>query len=99
MTITKNRFKAIMEGTALNLTAEEILVRNVAYQAERKGEDPLRAVVQGLPHVRIIIDEIKSDKLRSVSGNTIKAIATTNEKNKSGTEKAPYALRNSSSSS
>jgi hypothetical protein len=91
MTINEKRFKAIMEGTASNLTAEEILVRNVAYQAERKGEDPLGSVQRELPHVQIIKDEVALGKSRSVSEKIKKKTDTKNKLEQVRTELKPYA--------
>ncbi|QHO74581.1 hypothetical protein ACH79_19950 [Bradyrhizobium sp. CCBAU 051011] len=51
MKIDETRFRAILNGTADQLSGQEILIRHVAYEAERKGEDPKRAVEESLPFV------------------------------------------------
>ena len=73
MAIDRNRFNAIMDGTAANLTAVEILVRHVAYKAEREGGSPLLAVKHELPHIQITEVEGQSGKPTSFSIKNVKS--------------------------
>jgi hypothetical protein len=53
MEITAERFEALLDGSARNVTGEERVVRVEAFMAERRGEDPLTAVQSRLPHVLV----------------------------------------------
>jgi hypothetical protein len=85
MKIDRNRFKAIMDGTASDLTSKEVLIRHIAFDAERRGTDPIFAVEQSLPDVQITRRELRSDKSLSNSSQseTKNIAATSNEKQKS----------------
>ena len=54
MKITEDRFKSILAGTAPNLTSKEILIRQEAFDAERRGQDPMLAVEAQMPDVTIV---------------------------------------------
>jgi hypothetical protein len=54
MKISEDRFKSILAGTATNLTSNEILLRREAFDAERRGEDPLLAVEARMFDVTIV---------------------------------------------
>ncbi len=54
MKITAERFKALLDGSATNVTGEERIVRVEAFTAERRGEDPATAVQARMPHVSIV---------------------------------------------
>jgi hypothetical protein len=54
MQISAERFKALLDGTATNVTGEERIIRIEAFNAERRGEDPAVAVQAKLPHVSIL---------------------------------------------
>ena len=54
MKITEDRFKSILAGTATNLTSKEILIRQEAFDAERRGQDPMVAVGAQMPDVTIV---------------------------------------------
>jgi hypothetical protein len=52
MQISAERFKAILDGTATNVTGAERIIRIEAFK--RLGEDPAAAVQAKLPHVSIL---------------------------------------------
>lgn len=54
MNISEDRFKSIVAGTATLLTSKEILIRQAAFDAERRGEDPMLAVETTMPDVTIV---------------------------------------------
>jgi hypothetical protein len=75
MKIEKKRFQAILDGTATNLTGSEVLVRNIAYLAERRGENPQVAIEKELLNVTIVdtdetINRVKRPPERMVSAAT-----------------------------
>lgn len=82
MKIDGNRFKAILDGTASNLTSKEVLIRHIAYDAERRGTDPLLAVEQSLPDVQVERRELRSDKSLSRPPQNNKKVVTANKKEK-----------------
>jgi hypothetical protein len=63
MKLEEERFKLILAGTATNLSSREILIRHVAYLAERRGEDPMLAVEAEMPDVTIVRAK---DKARAI---------------------------------
>jgi len=54
MKITAERFKALLDGTATDVSGEERLIRVEAFSAERRGEDPASAVQTRMPNVSIV---------------------------------------------
>ena len=56
MKLGEKRFSAILDGTATDLKGQEILVRNIAYEAERLGHDPRQAVEYSLPFLTFVDD-------------------------------------------
>jgi hypothetical protein len=54
MRITRERFEALLDGTAINVTGAERVVRIEAFNAQRRGEDPATAVESKMFNVSIV---------------------------------------------
>jgi hypothetical protein len=80
MQISAERFKALLDGTATNVTGEERIIRIEAFNAERRGEDPAAAVQAKLPHVSIAEPVQVTAPLSGSATNTITASAASAER-------------------
>jgi hypothetical protein len=81
MEITSERFKALLNGSARDVTGEERVIRVEAFMAERRGEDPATAVQAAMPHVSIV-EVVQVMSPSKLSATNTAALAVT----------APYRL-------
>lgn len=71
MRITAERFKALLNGTATDVSGEERLIRVEAFSAERRGEDPATAVQARMPNVSIVETPHVAIPLGTPATNTV----------------------------
>src|SRR3954451_14544621 len=73
MKITEDRFRSILAGTATELSSKEILIRIEAFEAERRGQDPIATVESRLPDVTIVRSDAHSKKAQGASFGRVEA--------------------------
>jgi hypothetical protein len=77
MEITSERFKALLNGSARDVTGEERVIRVEAFMAERRGEDPATAVQAAMPHVSIVeVVQVMSPSKLSATNTAASASVT-----------------------
>jgi hypothetical protein len=79
MKIFEDRFKSILAGTATNLTSKEILIRQQAFDAERRGQEQMLAVEAQMPDVTIVRREADRRTVPPLSSRAVGSDCVTHD--------------------